>query len=65
MDQKWREAFENPPEKWKEKWSSRKTLIRFDTEKEAVDYKKKIESDDEEKLLVDLHPKDGYVVYVK
>ena len=60
---KWDELRHNPPENWREVWNERKKVTRFDSSLQANQYA----FDNQEKydglLRVDLHPKDGYVVY--
>lgn len=65
MDKKWKELYDNPPSNWREVWNNRKKLICFGTEQQAQKYIKKHQSQYTEKLLMDIHPKDGYVVYIE
>lgn len=59
----WDKIHQNPPENWRESWNDRVLLVRYDTRKSAEKYASKHQLDYPKKLQVDLHPKDGYVVY--
>lgn len=60
MDKEWEKIHKNPPENWREVWNNRVSISRFDTRTQTEEY---IVKHKEEKLSIDLHPKDGYVVY--
>lgn len=63
MDEKWLSVYSNPPENWREVWRNRISLSRFDSEKMAQKFIDSNQKEYEQELKIDLHPKDGYVVY--
>ncbi|MBR2246320.1 MAG: hypothetical protein IJ880_04730 [Bacilli bacterium] len=63
MDKKWKELFKNPPLNWRDAWKDRKKISRFDSKEQALKFKEKIKSDYKNEILLDIHPKDGYVLY--
>lgn len=54
---------DNPPRNWRDKWESRVSLRRFDTMLSARGWALRHESDYNHHLKIDLHVKDGFVVY--
>lgn len=60
---RWDDLHANPPENWREEWEDRKIIARFDCDSDAVKYAKQKQYLYKGWLLVDLHVKDGYVVY--
>lgn len=57
------EIHNNFPKNWREIWSQRIMLCRFDTYDHAKKYLVKTQQQHKETLYIDIHPKDGYVVY--
>lgn len=63
MEKHWKEIFNNPPSNWRDVWQTRKLISRFDTKYQAENYVIKHQNDFKDKLAIDIHPKDGYVVF--
>jgi hypothetical protein len=62
MDKHWKELRNNPPENWQEIWRKRQKVNRFDLKYPATQWVENHKSIDRP-LKIDIHPKDGYVVY--
>lgn len=62
-DKKWNNVSLNPEKNWREVWENRIKISRFDSEKSAVNFQKKNQKNYKQELVIDIHPKDGYVVY--
>lgn len=58
-----REVHDNPPENWRETWNLRQKIGLFPTETAARKHMEKKQESYAFELKVDIHPKDGYVVY--
>lgn len=64
MDLKaWKELHSNPPEDWQDKWMKRTKVINVTTTESARKAVNKLQPHYARPLRVDLHVKDGYVVY--
>lgn len=63
IDAAWDAMFRNPPDNWREVWRFRQKIARFDTEVQAHNFMVKRKGVFKG-MKVDIHPKDGYVVYL-
>lgn len=60
MKKTWDDLRKSPPENWRKVWDKRQKVTRFDSEEQAQKYLDKYQ---DQQLLLDLHPKDGFVIY--
>lgn len=58
-----KEIHDNPPADWRETWSPRQKINLFSNETSALRYAEKVQKKYEQPLHIDIHPKDGFVVY--
>lgn len=65
MDEILKEVHENPPKNWREVWSKRVLITCSSNRKTVERYIDKNKEKCEYGMSIDVHPKDGYVVYAE